>query len=67
MDNADQVARALNSFSDSAFLSAPSERDCGAMPDLVEEFFCSRLDEQEEGKQKFINYNSKNVINKKNS
>ena len=60
MANADLVARARNRFSDSAFLSVLSERDHGAMTDLVEEFFCSRLDEQEEGKQKFINCNSKN-------
>ena len=53
--NADQVARSLNRFSDSAFLS---ECDRAAVTDLVEDFFCSRLDEQEEGKQKFINCNS---------
>ena len=49
MANADQVARALNRFSDNAFLNALSECDRGAtcMTDLVEEFFCSRLDEQE--------------------
>ena len=65
MANVDLVARALNRFSDSAFLSALRERDLGAMTDLVEEFFCSRLDEQEEGMQKFINCNSKNSSIKK--
>ena len=38
MANADQVARALNRFSDNAFLNALSERDRGAMTDLVEVF-----------------------------
>ena len=56
MVNVDKVARSLSRCSDGAFLNALSERDRGAMTDLVEEFFCSRLDEQEEGKQKFIKF-----------
>ena len=59
MVNADQVARPLSSCSDSAFLNPLCECDRGAMTDLVEEFLCSMLDEQEEGKQKFIKYSSK--------
>ena len=32
-------------------IKALSERDRGAMSELVEEFFCSGLDEEEQGKQ----------------
>ena len=43
---------------DSAFIEALSERDRAAVPELVEEFFCSGLDEEEQGKQMYIKINS---------
>ena len=48
------VAKALNKFSDRAFIEALSKRDCAAMSALVEEFFRSGLDEEEQGKQLYI-------------
>ena len=43
------VAKALNRYSNSAFMAALSERDHAAMSELVEDFFCSGLDEEEPG------------------
>ena len=51
------VAKALNKYSDRVFIEALSERDCAAMSELVEEFFCSGHDEQEQGKQLYIKRN----------
>ena len=62
MTNTDEVARALNRFSDTAFLNALNERDLGAMTDLVEECFCSSLDEKEGGKQRSYDVIVKNTL-----
>ena len=50
----------LTQYSDSAFI-ALSECDCVAMSELVEEFFCSGLDEDEQGKQLYIKINFLNT------
>ena len=49
MDN--PVAKALNRFNNSEFIEALTELDHAVRSDLVEEFFCSDLDEKEQGKQ----------------
>lgn len=41
----------LTKYSDSAFIEALSKRDCTAMPEEVEEFFCSGSDKEEQGEQ----------------
>ena len=51
------VAKALNRYSDSAFMAALSEHDRAAMSELVEDFFCSGVDEEEPGKQLYIKIN----------
>ena len=48
------VAKALNRHNDSEFMAALSKRDRTAMSELVEDFFCSGLDEEEPGKQLYI-------------
>ena len=45
---ADEVAGALNRFSDRALLDTLSANDRAAMTDLVEEFFCSAVNEEDE-------------------
>ena len=55
------VAKALNMYSDSAFVAALSERDRAAISELVEDF-CSGLDEEELGKQLYIKINFQNTI-----
>ena len=42
------VAQVLNWFSNQAFLDVLSDNDPKAMTDLVEDVFCSTLEEQEE-------------------
>ena len=48
-------------YSDSAFIGALSKRDRAAMPELVEEFFRSGLDEQEQGIQLYTKVNFLNT------
>ena len=48
-------------YSDSAFIEALSERDRAAMHELVEEFFCSGLDEKQQGKQLYKKINFLNT------
>ena len=55
------VAKAMNMYSDSAFMAALSERDRAAMCELLEAF-CSGLDEEELGKQLYIKINFQNTI-----
>ena len=45
------VAKSLNSYSDRVLLYVLSERDRTAMSELVEEFFCSGIAEEEQDKQ----------------
>ena len=56
------VAKALNRYSDSEFMAALSERDRASMSELVEDFFCSGLDEEESGKQLYIKIHFQNTI-----
>ena len=49
-------------YIDSAFMAALSERDRAAMSELVEDFFCSGLDEEEPGKQLYIKIIFQNAI-----
>ena len=58
----DLVAKALNRCSDSAFIEVLSEHDHAAMSELVEEFFCSGLDEEEHGKQLYITINCRILL-----
>ena len=51
------VAKALNRFSDRAFIEALTECDCAVRSELVEEFFCSGLHEKEQGKHLYITIN----------
>ena len=55
------VAKALNMYSDSAFMASLSERDCAGMSELVEDFW-SGLDEEKLGKQLYIKITFQNTI-----
>ena len=46
----DLLAKALNRYSDGAFLKVLSERDRTVMSELVEEFFRSGIAEEKQGK-----------------
>ena len=56
------VAKALNMYSDSAFMAALSECDPTAMSELVEDFFYTGLDEEEPGKPLCIKVDFQNTI-----
>ena len=53
----DVIAKELNRYCDRAFLDSLSECECTAMSELVEEFFCSSTDEEEQGEQSCIKTN----------